>query len=71
MIIDYPPIRRLVGLLKERIRAMERLSAEHKTQTLIAERRLLPLATAGVTDWRIAASILRQVKNKVTAVRAA
>lgn len=50
---------------------MERLSAEHKTQTLIAERRLLPLATAGVTDWRIAASILRQVKNKVTAVRAA
>ncbi|MDG4895961.1 glycosyltransferase family 2 protein [Mesorhizobium sp. WSM4976] len=62
---------RLVGLLKERIRAMERLSAEHKTQTLIAERRLLPLATAGVTDWRIAASILRQVKNKVTAVRAA
>ncbi|MDX8482027.1 glycosyltransferase family 2 protein [Mesorhizobium sp. VK24D] len=62
---------RLVCLLKERIRAMKRLSAEYKTQALIAERRLLPLATAGVTDWRIAASILSKVKNKVTTVRAA
>ncbi|WP_167449169.1 glycosyltransferase family 2 protein [Mesorhizobium hawassense] len=62
---------RLVCLLKERIRAMERLSAEYKTRTLLAERRLLPLATAGMMNWRIAASILRQVKNKVTTVRAA
>lgn len=62
---------RLVCLLKERIRSMERLSAEYKTHTLIAERRLLPLARAGMTDWRIAASILRQVKNKVRTVRAA
>ncbi|MFK0690115.1 glycosyltransferase family 2 protein [Mesorhizobium sp. IMUNJ 23033] len=61
---------KLVSLLKERIRAMKRLSAEYKTQTLIAERRLLPLATAGVTDWRIAVSILRKAKNKVTTVRA-
>lgn len=61
---------RLVSLLKERIRAMKRLSAEYKTQALIAERRLLPLATAGMMDWRIAASILRKAKNKVTTVQA-
>ena len=61
---------RLVSLLKDRIRAMKRLSAEYKTQALIAERRLLPLATAGMMDWRIAASILRKAKNKVTTVQA-
>ena len=59
-----------INLLKERIRAMKRLSAEYKTQALIADRRLLPLATAGIMDWRVAASILRKAKSKVTTVQA-
>ena len=61
---------KLVSLLKERISAMKRLSAEYKAQTLIRERKLVPLAIAGITDWRIAASILKKAKGKVTMAQA-